>query len=71
VAAVEAAVSAPVPGPAGEERWILLVAQRDAAAETPTPAELYRVGVAARVHQAARLPNGPSRSWSRGRGGCG
>ena len=58
LAAVEAAVSAPVPGPAGDERWILLVAQRDAAEEEPAGAGLYRVGVAARVQQAARLPNG-------------
>ena len=58
VAAVEAAVSAPVPGPNGDERWILLVAQRDAGVEAPAPAGLYRVGVAARVQQAARLPNG-------------
>ena len=58
LAAVEAALSAPVPGPNGDERWILLAAQRDATIDEPAASDLHRVAVAARVQQAARLPNG-------------
>ena len=58
LAAVEAALSTPVPGANGDERWILLVAQRDASVDEPAGSDLHRVAVAARVQQAARLPNG-------------
>ncbi len=58
LAAVEAALSAPTPGPNGDERWVLLTAQRDASVDEPAAGDLHRVAVAARVQQAARLPNG-------------
>ncbi len=58
LAAVEAALGAPVPGPNGDERWILVLTQRDASVEAPAAGDLRRVGVAARVQQAARMPNG-------------
>ncbi|HEY0972045.1 MAG TPA: endopeptidase La [Gemmatimonadales bacterium] len=40
------------------ERLILLVAQRDAEVSEPAAADLFRVGVVARVVQAGRAPNG-------------
>ena len=58
LAAVEAALSTPIAGANGDERWVLLVAQRDAGVDEPTGSDLHRVAVAARVQQAARLPNG-------------
>ena len=58
LAAVEAALSTPVPGAVGDERWLLLAAQRDASVDEPAGRDLHRVAVAVRVQQAARLPNG-------------
>ncbi|HEY0779063.1 MAG TPA: endopeptidase La [Gemmatirosa sp.] len=58
LAAVESALSSPVAGPNGDERWILLAAQHDATVEQPAAGDLHRIAVAARVQQAARLPNG-------------
>ena len=40
------------------DRWIFLVAQRAADTQDPAAADLFRVGVAGRVLQVARLPNG-------------
>src|SRR6185436_17364310 len=53
LAALEAANS--------ENRYILLVAQRDAETQEPAAADLYRVGVIARVRQLSRLGTGTVR----------
>ena len=53
LAAVEAALAA--------DRLILLVAQRVADVQDPAAADLYRVGVVARVLQANRLPSGTTK----------
>src|SRR3954471_93498 len=44
-----------------EGRFILLVAQRDAETQEPAAADLYRVGVIARVRQLSRLGTGTVR----------
>jgi ATP-dependent Lon protease len=41
-----------------EDRLVLLVAQRDAEIHEPAAADLYRVGVVARVRQLSRLGTG-------------
>ena len=41
-----------------EERLVLLVAQRDPETQEPAAADLYRVGVVARVRQLSRLGTG-------------
>src|SRR5438067_11827913 len=53
VAAVESA--------AAGDGLMFLVAQHDAAIDDPAAADLHRVGVIARIQQAARLPNGAVR----------
>jgi len=53
LAAVEAALAG--------DRWIFLVAQRTADTQDPAAADLFRVGVAGRVLQVARLPNGTTK----------
>jgi ATP-dependent Lon protease len=53
LAAVEAAVSS--------DRLILLVAQRVADVQDPAAADLYRIGVVARVLQVNRLPSGTTK----------
>ncbi len=53
LAAVEAALAG--------DRFIFLVAQRDADTQDPAAADLFRVGVAGRVLQVARLPNGTTK----------
>jgi len=40
------------------DRLIALITQKDAAVEDPTPHDLFRVGVIARVSQMMKLPNG-------------
>ncbi len=45
----------------GEDRLVLLVAQRDAETQEPAAADLYRVGVVARVRQLSRLGTGTVR----------
>ncbi len=40
------------------DRLIVLVAQKDATTENPGPADMYRIGVVARVAQMMKLPNG-------------
>src|ERR1700712_5565467 len=42
----------------GEDRVVLLVAQRDPETQEPAAADLYRVGVLARVRQLTRLGTG-------------
>ena len=42
----------------GDDRLVLLVAQRDPETQEPAAADLYRVGVVARVRQFARLGTG-------------
>jgi ATP-dependent Lon protease len=44
-----------------EDRLVLLVAQRDAETQEPAAADLYRVGVVARVRQLSRLGQGTVR----------
>jgi ATP-dependent Lon protease len=46
---------------AGENQTVLLVAQRDPETQEPAAADLYRVGVVARVLQATPLPNGATK----------
>lgn len=41
-----------------KDKQLLLVAQRSAATENPTPTDLYDVGVVARVLQVMKMPNG-------------
>ncbi|MDQ2931975.1 MAG: endopeptidase La [Gemmatimonadota bacterium] len=43
------------------DRWIFLVAQRTADTQDPAAGDLFRVGVAGRVLQIARLPNGTTK----------
>src|SRR3982751_1914851 len=45
----------------GGDRLVLLVAQRDAETQEPAAADLYRVGVIARVRQMSRLGTGTGR----------
>src|SRR6188472_1236095 len=45
-----------------EDRLVLLVAQRDAETQEPAAADLYRVGVVARVRQLSRLGQGTVRA---------
>ncbi len=40
------------------ERQVFLCTQKDAGTEDPKPSDLYRVGVAARILQLMKLPNG-------------
>jgi ATP-dependent Lon protease len=44
-----------------EDRLVLLVAQRDAETQEPAAADLYRVGVVARIRQMSRLGTGTVR----------
>ncbi|MDQ3696533.1 MAG: endopeptidase La [Gemmatimonadota bacterium] len=46
---------------AASERWILLVAQRNAEVQEPAAADLFRVGVVARLLEVVRLPNGTTK----------
>src|SRR3954471_19835532 len=45
----------------GEDRLVLVVAQRDPDTQEPAAADLYRVGVVARVRQLSRLGTGTVR----------
>ena len=53
VAAVETAM--------GEERYILLVTQRSGDTDEPAAADLFRVGVVARIASLSRAPNGAAK----------
>ena len=46
---------------ASEDPWILLVAQRNGDIQDPVAADLFRIGVVARILQVTRLPNGTSK----------
>ena len=46
---------------AAADNVVLLVAQRSGEIQEPSAADLYRVGVVARIHQLARLPNGTTK----------
>ena len=54
IAAVEQAAG-------GDDRCVLVVAQRDGEVQDPVATDLHRVGVVARLNQVARLPNGTLR----------
>ncbi len=41
----------------GEEKTILVVAQRDARLDAPQPADLYAIGTRATVHKVVKMPN--------------
>jgi ATP-dependent Lon protease len=49
-----------------DERLVLLVAQREAETQEPAAADLYRVGVVARVRQLSRLGAGTARALVEG-----
>src|SRR5215213_5016143 len=46
---------------AADDNVVLLVAQRSGEVQEPSAADLHRVGVVARIHQLARLPNGTTK----------
>src|SRR5437660_447525 len=41
----------------GEEKTIIVVAQREARVDTPQPTDLYNVGTLATVHKVVKMPN--------------
>ncbi|MEO6828853.1 MAG: LON peptidase substrate-binding domain-containing protein, partial [Acidobacteriaceae bacterium] len=41
----------------GEEKTIIVVAQREARMDAPEPADLYSVGTLATVHKVVKMPN--------------
>src|SRR5213080_3382142 len=41
----------------GEEKTILVVAQREARVDTPQPTDLYSIGTLATVHKVVKMPN--------------
>src|SRR6478752_741138 len=41
----------------GEEKTILVVAQRDARQDTPEAADLHQIGTRATVHKVVKMPN--------------
>src|SRR5438876_6462126 len=41
----------------GEEKTILVVAQREARVDTPQPTDLYNLGTLATVHKVVKMPN--------------
>ena len=41
----------------GEDKTIVVVAQREARVDTPAPADLYGVGTLATVHKVVKMPN--------------
>src|SRR5450631_3487279 len=41
----------------GEEKTIIVVAQRDARLDAPQPADLHTVGTLATVHKVVKMPN--------------
>src|ERR1700733_10358230 len=41
----------------GEEKTILLVAQREARVDAPQPTDLYAIGTLATVHKVVKMPN--------------
>src|SRR5437588_8788883 len=41
----------------GEEKSIVVVAQREARVDTPQPTDLYTIGTLATVHKVVKMPN--------------
>src|SRR3954470_1873515 len=41
----------------GEEKQIIVVAQREARVDSPVPADLYDIGTLAIVHKVVKMPN--------------
>src|ERR1700680_5263686 len=41
----------------GEDKTIVVVAQREARVDTPQPTDLYTVGTSAIVHKVVKMPN--------------
>src|SRR5438445_13877390 len=41
----------------GEDKTIIVVAQREARVDTPQPSDLYAVGTSAIVHKVVKMPN--------------
>src|SRR6266404_6902327 len=41
----------------GEEKQIIVVAQREARVDNPSPAELFQIGTLAVVHKVVKMPN--------------
>src|SRR6201987_5213437 len=41
----------------GEEKNIVVVAQREARVDTPQPTDLYSIGTLATVHKVVKMPN--------------
>src|SRR5262245_39762570 len=41
----------------GEERQIIVVAQRDSRVDVPAPTDLYEIGTLATVHKVVKMPN--------------
>jgi ATP-dependent Lon protease len=41
----------------GEDKTIVVVAQREARVDVPTPADLYNIGTLATVHKVVKMPN--------------
>src|ERR1700720_3240724 len=41
----------------GEEKTILVVAQREARVDAPQPTDLYAIGTLATVHKVVKMPN--------------
>src|SRR2546423_5574936 len=41
----------------GEDKTIIVVAQREARIDTPQPSDLYSVGTLATVHKVVKMPN--------------
>jgi ATP-dependent Lon protease len=41
----------------GEEKTIVVVAQREARMDAPQPTDLYSVGTLATVHKVVKMPN--------------
>src|SRR5438094_808402 len=41
----------------GEDKTIIVVAQREARVDTPQPSDLYTVGTLAVVHKVVKMPN--------------
>ena len=41
----------------GEDKTIVVVAQREARVDSPQPADLYTVGTLAIVHKVVKMPN--------------
>src|SRR5947207_15889957 len=41
----------------GEEKQVIVVAQREARVDAPTPADLFEIGTLATIHKVVKMPN--------------